>query len=208
MNWPFFGLVCRVTPAWRRRIRRRKAVATTGRSYGGPSEKFVGGLGGGVFRSCPLTSQKLPLCGNHQTERILGQLLRRKRFRTPGTSQKLFQKSALRCIRLPSVLEESKAGGSSLCTESRRRRGGGRMEVHTIVEKRYMYYRYFIALITAKIHVCRKSAISAIRTNNAIASDGDFAPLNHNISLFKNASNIAAISGLRWTFALATAKIA
>ena len=31
---------------------------------------------GGIFRSCPLTSQKLPLCGNHQTQRILGQLLR------------------------------------------------------------------------------------------------------------------------------------
>ena len=35
----------------------------------------MGGLGG-IFRSCPLTSQKLPLCGNHQTQRILGQFLR------------------------------------------------------------------------------------------------------------------------------------
>ena len=31
---------------------------------------------GGIFRSCPLTSQKLPLCGNQQTEHISGQLLR------------------------------------------------------------------------------------------------------------------------------------
>ena len=31
---------------------------------------------GGIFRSCPVTSQKLPLCGNHQTQRILGPLLR------------------------------------------------------------------------------------------------------------------------------------
>ena len=38
-----------------------KTVATAGRPYGGPSEKFVGVLGG-IFRSCPLTSQKLPLC--------------------------------------------------------------------------------------------------------------------------------------------------
>ena len=56
-------------------IVQRKTVATAGRSYGGPSEKFVGVLGG-IFRSCPRTSQKLPFCGNHQTERILGQLLR------------------------------------------------------------------------------------------------------------------------------------
>ena len=55
-------------------FRRRKTVATAGRSYGGPSEKFVGVLTG-IFRSCPLTSQKLPLCGNHQTKRTLGQLL-------------------------------------------------------------------------------------------------------------------------------------
>ena len=34
------------------------------------------GVLGGIFRSCPLTSQKLPLCGNQQTERISGQLLR------------------------------------------------------------------------------------------------------------------------------------
>ena len=34
------------------------------------------GVLGGIFRSCPVTSQKLPLCGNHQTQRILGQLLR------------------------------------------------------------------------------------------------------------------------------------
>ena len=56
---------------WRSSLRRRKTVATAGRSYGGPSEKFVGD-----FRSCPLTSQKLPLCGDRQTKRILGQLLR------------------------------------------------------------------------------------------------------------------------------------
>ena len=31
---------------------------------------------GGIFRSCPRTSQKLPLCGNQQTQRILEQLLR------------------------------------------------------------------------------------------------------------------------------------
>ena len=31
---------------------------------------------GGIFRSCPLTSQNLPLCGNQQTERMSGQLLR------------------------------------------------------------------------------------------------------------------------------------
>ena len=31
---------------------------------------------GVIFRSCPPTSQKLPLCGNRQTQRILGQLLR------------------------------------------------------------------------------------------------------------------------------------
>ena len=31
---------------------------------------------GVIFRSCSQTSQKLPLCGNHQTQRILGQLLR------------------------------------------------------------------------------------------------------------------------------------
>ena len=55
-------------------FRRRKTVATAGRSYGGPSEKLAGGFG--IFRSCPLTSQKLPLCGNDQTQRILGQLLR------------------------------------------------------------------------------------------------------------------------------------
>ena len=29
-----------------------------------------------IFRSCPPTSEKVPLCGNHQTKRILGQLLR------------------------------------------------------------------------------------------------------------------------------------
>ena len=34
------------------------------------------GVLGVIFRSCPLTSQKLPLCGNQQTERISGQLLR------------------------------------------------------------------------------------------------------------------------------------
>ena len=56
-------------------FRRRKTVGTAGRSYGGPSEKFVGGLGG-IFKSCPVTSQKLPLCGNHQTQCILGPLLR------------------------------------------------------------------------------------------------------------------------------------
>ena len=55
-------------------FRRRKTVTTAGRSYGGPFEKFVGGLGG-IFRSCPPTSQRLPLCGNHQMQRILGQLL-------------------------------------------------------------------------------------------------------------------------------------
>ena len=37
------------------------------------SEKSVGVLGG-IFRSCPITSQKLPLCGNRRTQRILGQL--------------------------------------------------------------------------------------------------------------------------------------
>ena len=57
-------------------FRQRKTVATAGRSYGGPSEKFVGGFGG-IFRSCPLTSQKLPLSGNQQAGRISGQLLRR-----------------------------------------------------------------------------------------------------------------------------------
>ena len=31
---------------------------------------------GGLFRSCPPTSRKLPLCANHQTQRVLGQLLR------------------------------------------------------------------------------------------------------------------------------------
>ena len=56
-------------------VRRSKTVATAGRSYGGPSEKFVGDLGV-IFRSCPPTSQKLPLYGNHQTQLILGQLLR------------------------------------------------------------------------------------------------------------------------------------
>ena len=33
------------------------------------------GVLGGIFRSCPPTSQKLPLCGNHQTQRNLRQLL-------------------------------------------------------------------------------------------------------------------------------------
>ena len=43
--------------------------------YGGPSEKFVGVLGG-IFRSCPQTSQKLSVCGNLQTQRVWGQILR------------------------------------------------------------------------------------------------------------------------------------
>ena len=64
---PFWGADCR--------SQTKKTVATAGRSYGGPSEKFSGRWGG-IFRSFPLTSQKLPLCGNHQTQSILGQLLR------------------------------------------------------------------------------------------------------------------------------------
>ena len=61
---------------WKRcDLQTKKTVATAGRSYGGPSEKFVGSFGG-LLRSCALTSQKLPLCGNHQTQRIWGQLLR------------------------------------------------------------------------------------------------------------------------------------
>ena len=55
-------------------VRRGKTVATARRSCGGPSEILWGVLGG-IFRSCPQTSQKLPLCGNHQTQDILGQLL-------------------------------------------------------------------------------------------------------------------------------------
>ena len=131
------------------------------------------GVWGGIFRSCPLTSQKLPLCsrpkicvrhvrghprdcakfvrgctcticaqywggasenvcaqvscifrqnlsfsprpscmgkkcqllcGNHQTQSILGGNFLEVCFRTPGNSQKLLQKSALRCIQLLSVL--------------------------------------------------------------------------------------------------------
>ena len=31
---------------------------------------------GGICRNYPLTSQKLPLRGNHETQRVLGQLLR------------------------------------------------------------------------------------------------------------------------------------
>ena len=56
-------------PLFCTKYRRRKTVATAGRSYVGPSESLRG-FWGGIFRSCPLTSQKLPLCGNHQTQRI------------------------------------------------------------------------------------------------------------------------------------------
>ena len=34
------------------------------------------GVLGGISRSCPVTSQKLPLCGNRQMQRILGQFFR------------------------------------------------------------------------------------------------------------------------------------
>ena len=34
------------------------------------------GVWGGFSEVAPITSQKLPVCGNHQTQRILGQLLR------------------------------------------------------------------------------------------------------------------------------------
>ena len=55
-----------------------------------------------MVSEAPLTSQKLPLCGKYQTPRILGQLLK-SLLQNPGTSQKLLQKSALRCIRLLSA---------------------------------------------------------------------------------------------------------
>ena len=38
-------------------IRRRKTVATAGRSYEGPSEKFVGGLGGNFQKLPPNLSE-------------------------------------------------------------------------------------------------------------------------------------------------------
>ena len=53
-------------------LRKRKTVSATGRSCGGPSEKFAGVIGG-IYRSC---SQKLCLCRNLQLQDILGHLLR------------------------------------------------------------------------------------------------------------------------------------
>ena len=58
----------------------------------------------GIFRSYPQTSQKLPMCGNHQSQRILGQHLR-SLLQNPWNFSELLQKSALRCIRLLSVLK-------------------------------------------------------------------------------------------------------
>ena len=46
-----------------------KMVSTAGRSCGGPSEKFVGVVGG-IFRTCSKASQKLPLFGNLETQCI------------------------------------------------------------------------------------------------------------------------------------------
>ena len=50
----------------------------------------------GTFRSCPLTLRSCLYLGNFLEVC----------FRTPGTSQKLLQKSALRCVQLLSVLPE------------------------------------------------------------------------------------------------------
>ena len=58
------------------------------------------GVLGGIFRSCPLTSQKLPLCGNQQTVRISGQLLR-SLLQNPRNFSEVTPD--VRCIRLFSV---------------------------------------------------------------------------------------------------------
>ena len=65
-----------------------------------------GGVLGGIFRSCPLTSQKLP---SVEITRPWSNFLE-VCFRTPGPSQKLLQKSALRCIWLLSVLNLGRWG--------------------------------------------------------------------------------------------------
>ena len=56
-------------------LRRRKTVATAGRSYGGPSQKSVGGFGVN-FQKLPPNFSEVAFMWNHQTQRILGQLLR------------------------------------------------------------------------------------------------------------------------------------
>ena len=62
------------------------------------------GFGGRIFRSCPQTSQKLPLYVEISICNAFWGNFLEVCFRTPGTCQKLLQKSALRCIRLCSVL--------------------------------------------------------------------------------------------------------
>ena len=73
-------------------------------TYGGPSEKFVGGFWGNFQKLPPNFSEVAFICRNQQMQRILGQLLR-SLLQNPGSSQKLLQKSTLRCIRVFSVLK-------------------------------------------------------------------------------------------------------
>ena len=83
-------------------VRQRKIVATAGRSYGGPSEKFVGGFGGN-FQKLPPSFSEVAFMWKVPRNAFWGNFLE-VCFRTPGTSQKLLQRSALRCILLLSVL--------------------------------------------------------------------------------------------------------
>ena len=57
---------------------------------------------------------------------------------------------------------------------------------------------------------CRKGAIFAWNSQNeiVISSDGNFAALNRSVSLFKSVQEIAVISGPRWKFTIAIARIA
>ena len=59
---------------------------------------------GGIFRGFPLTSQKLPLCGNQQTERMSGQLLRSllqnpRNFSEVAPEVRLAVHTALLCLK-------------------------------------------------------------------------------------------------------------
>ena len=57
----------------------------------------------GEFSEFPPASQKLPECGNRQTQRILGQLLR-SLFLNPRNFSEVAAEVRLRCVRICSVL--------------------------------------------------------------------------------------------------------